>query len=267
MRAPAVLLLLLFAAPAGAAEPSYWGEYGVDWATVVLGAGSGVGFELIEPREDGPGPFDERPHQAADTITISRLSLALLGLSGGAAALGGLTAPDGDRAGWRTHDAFLGYLETMAVTAALTNGLKAAIAAKRPDYADRVRQGVDEAALRDGRKSTPSGHASFSFAGANYLALQLGSAFVWRDERHWGTRAAGAAGMLALWTGAGLVAASRVEDGRHHAHDVLAGAGLGLAVSTLFWWRYFELGTDDARRSRVGVSTGEVTMITTAGSF
>jgi membrane-associated phospholipid phosphatase len=60
------------------------------------------------------------------------------------------------------------------------------------------------------KNSFPSGHTTTAFAFASVVAVQ--------HEWYWG--------MLALG-GAGLTAYSRMNDGRHFLHDVLAGMTIG----------------------------------------
>lgn len=64
-----------------------------------------------------------------------------------------------------------------------------------------------------GKYSFPSGHTATAFAAAPVLAAHLG--------RGAGALAYGLAGVTAL---------ARMEDGKHHLADVLAGAGIGLVV-------------------------------------
>lgn len=89
-----------------------------------------------------------------------------------------------------------------AVTLGATYALKYAVDERRPD---------------GDRHSFPSGHTAVSFAAAEYLRVRYGWAY------------GGPAYSLAAFVGY-----SRVEARRHHVHDVLAGAALGIGSSWLF---------------------------------
>ncbi|KQU61632.1 phospholipid phosphatase [Sphingomonas sp. Leaf339] len=92
--------------------------------------------------------------------------------------------------------------ESLAAAGGTTFTLKELIHERRPDGSDN--------------KSFPSGHTSMSFAAAATLENRYG----WK------------AGLPALVI-AGFVGLARVEADKHYAHDVLAGAGIGLASGFL----------------------------------
>ena len=85
------------------------------------------------------------------------------------------------------------------VTQSLTFVIKASTGRERPDGANH--------------RSFPSGHASASFASATVL------------QRHYGWKAG-----IPAYAGAGLVAASRLNESRHYLSDVVFGAALGIMV-------------------------------------
>lgn len=91
---------------------------------------------------------------------------------------------------------------SLGVTWVVTFTLKRVINETRPDGGDY---------------SFPSGHASSSFASAEFMRRRYG----WR----WGAPA------YAL---AAFVAYSRVESQMHYTHDVVAGAAIGVASSLIF---------------------------------
>jgi membrane-associated phospholipid phosphatase len=99
------------------------------------------------------------------------------------------------------HDLLLAVARTWVVTA----GLKYAINETRPNGEPH---------------SFPSGHSSIAFSGAEFI----------RKEYGWGW---GAPAYLA----AGFVGWSRVEARKHYAHDVVAGAALGVLANHDFWLR------------------------------
>ena len=99
------------------------------------------------------------------------------------------------------HDLVLAVGRAWAVTTAL----KHSIDATRPD---------------GGRHSFPSGHATLAFTGAEFIRKEYG----WK----WAAPA---------YAAAGFVGWSRVESKRHYAHDVVAGALLGILANHDFWVR------------------------------
>jgi membrane-associated phospholipid phosphatase len=76
---------------------------------------------------------------------------------------------------------------------------------------------VDEKRPNGGKESFPSGHTSISFASAEFMRKRYG----WEYG-------------VPAYALASFVAYSRVESGQHHAHDVIAGAAIGIASSYIF---------------------------------
>jgi membrane-associated phospholipid phosphatase len=108
-------------------------------------------------------------------------------------------ATDGSSGGRRTvRDA-----DALLTSSLLSEGIKALVRERRPDGSNR--------------ESFPSGHATSAFA----LAAM---------ESHWHPRSG------PLWyTGAALIAGSRVRLHRHHIHDILVGAALGIGTAIVEW--------------------------------
>lgn len=103
--------------------------------------------------------------------------------------------------------------EAFVASDALTEVLKEAVGERRPD---------------GGEHSFPSRHTSRAFTGAAFLHRRYG----WQ----WGGTA---------YFAAALVGASRVTSRSHFAHDVVAGAAIGIGANLLF--------TDDRGQARVTV--------------
>ena len=96
--------------------------------------------------------------------------------------------------------------ESAALTVGVTYGLKYAVDEQRPN----------------GEKySFPSAHSSVSFASAEYIRKRYGWEFG-----------------LPAYALASFVAYSRVESHQHYAHDVIAGAAIGIGSSYLFTRHY-----------------------------
>jgi membrane-associated phospholipid phosphatase len=92
--------------------------------------------------------------------------------------------------------------ESAGVTIGATYGLKYAVHETRPN---------------GGSHSFPSGHTSISFCSAEFIRKRYG----WEYG-------------VPAYALASFVAYSRVEAGAHYPHDVIAGAGIGIASSFIF---------------------------------
>src|SRR5438132_5804988 len=76
---------------------------------------------------------------------------------------------------------------------------------------------VDEKRPNGGHQSFPSAHTSISFSAAEYMRKRYGLEYG-----------------VPAYALASFVAYSRVEAGEHHAHDVIAGASIGIVSSYIF---------------------------------
>jgi membrane-associated phospholipid phosphatase len=112
------------------------------------------------------------------------------------------TAGAGLTLAYRDGQGALEFGESLALTAGVTYGLKYAVDERRPN---------------GGRYSFPSGHASFSFSSAEFMRKRYG----WEYG-------------IPAYALASFVAYSRVESGQHYAHDVIAGASIGIVSSYIF---------------------------------
>ena len=129
----------------------------------------------------------------------------------------------------------------LAATLALTGGLtrlgKFVVGRERP------LEGADVTAFHpftSASASFPSGHASMAFALATSLSEEI--------RRPWAT--------AALYTGAGLVAWSRMNDDKHWLSDVAAGAMLGVFSAKVVngSWRIFNIRPPGVAAAPSGVS-------------
>lgn len=180
----------------------------------------------------------------------------------------------------QVHDAFVGYAETVAVTAGITEFFKPLVGRLRPDFGDRARRyhcstqpqqfgaicdgyrdrpladDPEEAAelLEDGRRSFISGHSSHSFNLFGYTALLVGGRYVWGAEATDRSQATGLLGLSAMMGAASYISATRIADGRHHVTDVVAGSIIGLGVANFSYWRRFD--RDGQLRAQSGGDTG-----------
>jgi len=96
--------------------------------------------------------------------------------------------------------------ESTALTLGVTYSLKYAVNETRPN---------------GGSQSFPSAHTSISFSAAEFMRKRYGLEYG-----------------VPAYALASLVAYSRVESNEHYAHDVVAGAAIGIASSYIFTRRY-----------------------------
>ncbi|KAF2437029.1 PAP2-domain-containing protein [Tothia fuscella] len=160
---------------------------------------------------------------------------------------------------WELNCGILGLLLAVGASFVITGTLKNAIGKPRPDLIDRCQANATEilpfyydgnyslagheicrqennAILKDGFRSFPSGHSSSSWAGLFYLSLYLTGKMHVLDSRGevWKTFI-----VLIPTLGAALVAGSRIMDARHHPFDVLSGSLLGMLVAWASYRQYF----------------------------
>ncbi|XP_054810675.1 lipid phosphate phosphatase 2-like isoform X2 [Prosopis cineraria] len=148
------------------------------------------------------------------------------------------------------HNSILGLLFAVLVTAVMTDAIKDAVGRPRPDFFWRCfPDGVEVydkwggvvchgkvSDIKEGHKSFPSGHTSWSFAGLGFLSLYLSGKIKAFDRR--GHVAKLCIVFLPLLA-ASLVGVSRVDDYWHHWQDVFAGGLLGLVVATFCYRQFF----------------------------
>lgn len=99
-------------------------------------------------------------------------------------------------------------LDASFYTLLTTVSLKTVVKARRPEYPDES-------------DSFPSGHASMAFAFASVVTAEYG----WG----WG---------VPSYTIASFISLSRVNDGRHWAHDIIAGATIGASYGWGVYWNH-----------------------------
>ncbi|KAK3442681.1 lipid phosphate phosphatase 2 [Eucalyptus grandis] len=149
------------------------------------------------------------------------------------------------------HHAIMGLLFSILITGVITDAIKNAVGRPRPDFFwrcfpdgqgvfDPVTWGVictgDKAVIKEGHKSFPSGHTSWTFAGLVFFAWYLSGKIRVFDRR--GHIAKLCLVLLPLLSAA-LVGVSRVADYWHHWQDVFTGALLGTVVASFCYLQYF----------------------------
>ena len=113
---------------------------------------------------------------------------------------------EGAGGGW--VELTLTALSSYAIGAATAYSQKQIVAERRPDKSDR--------------RSFPSGHAMFAFAGATMLHHEFGNLSPWVTIGGYGI--------------ATLTAVDRLVRDRHYLHDVCAGAAIGIAATELTYF-------------------------------
>lgn len=149
------------------------------------------------------------------------------------------------------HHAILGLLFSVLITAVITDAIKDAVGRPRPDFFWRCfpnGRGVfdtrttdvlctgDKSVIKEGHKSFPSGHTSWSFAGLSFLSWYLSGKIRAFDRK--GHVAKLCIVFLPILLAA-LVGVSRVDDYWHHWQDVFAGGVIGATVASFCYLQFF----------------------------
>ncbi|KAK6931549.1 Phosphatidic acid phosphatase type 2/haloperoxidase, partial [Dillenia turbinata] len=221
-----------------------------DWLILVLLAVIEVVLNIIEPfhRFVGENMMEDLTYPLKDN-TVPFWAVPVLGIVLPMAII--LVYYFIRRDVYDLHHAILGLLFSALITGVITDAIKDAVGRPRPDFFwrcfpdgkgvyDHITKNVmctgDKAVIKEGHKSFPSGHTSWSFAGLGYLALYLSGKIRAFDRR--GHVAKLCIVFLPLLVAA-LVGISRVDDYWHHWQDVFAGGLLGLTVATFCYLQFF----------------------------
>ncbi|VAH62371.1 unnamed protein product [Triticum turgidum subsp. durum] len=161
------------------------------------------------------------------------------------------------RSAYDLHHATIGILFSVLITGVLTDAIKNAVGRPRPNFFwrcfpdgiavyDNITTAVichgDASVIKEGHKSFPSGHSSWSFAGLGFLSWYLAGKITVFDRR--GHVAKLCVVILPLLVAA-VIAISRVDDYWHHWQDVFAGGILGMVIASVCYLQFFPPPSDD----------------------
>lgn len=197
----------------------------------------------------------QKPFAEKESVPTSELALFWLGSMAGATAINAIPICNTNDKMCRffhhqmVFDTIAGALETFFLTVTITETFKYGFGRLRPDFLDRYERfqcqsNPGEKECVDGQLSFISGHSSTSFAMATYASLVIGGRLVWgrgpRNSQDQSGRIAGLLMQASLLGIASYIAASRIQDGRHHIEDVVVGSLVGFGVANLSYWLYFD---------------------------
>ncbi|KAI7905873.1 phosphatidic acid phosphatase type 2/haloperoxidase [Cokeromyces recurvatus] len=153
------------------------------------------------------------------------------------------------------HSGLLGLALSLSMTIMITVIIKVSVGRPRPDMLDRCKPptGIENPPLqllnytvctaehdtykfKDGFKSFPSGHSSFSFAGLGYLSFYLAGKMHLFDE---GGHTYKTFIFCFPFLGALLIAITRLHDYRHHWQDVFIGGIIGTLFAYFGYRQYY----------------------------
>ncbi|KAF9436146.1 hypothetical protein BGZ76_004714 [Entomortierella beljakovae] len=237
-------------------------SYGWDWVLVIVVLAVFTFVDTLEPFHRQFSVADttiQHPFAKKETIPVWLAGVLAFILPG--AVIGAVSILK-RKSYADLHNGLLGLFLAQALVLVVTDSIKIAVGRPRPDFLDRCFSIYDNAEagtpvtllvdplnmlsnstictrtelLKDGFKSFPSGHSSFSFGGLGYLSMYLAGKLKLFDERGHIYKSIVVLAPLIL---AALIATSRVDDYRHHWQDVTVGAFIGIIFAVFSYRQYY----------------------------
>ncbi|KAI8143172.1 phosphatidic acid phosphatase type 2/haloperoxidase [Fennellomyces sp. T-0311] len=230
-------------------------SYGKDWLLVIIMTAVFFGIDLIPPfhrefsLQDKSIMYTFTVHETVPAWALMVICLVA------PIILIGIIALCFTRSMHDFHSGVLGLCLALSMTIMLTDIIKITGGRPRPDFLARCQPApgaedppfgvsnytvcttpIDSYIMKDGYKSFPSGHSSFSFAGLGFVAFYLAGKMHMFDKRGHTYKC-----FLFAFPGLGalLVALSRTRDYRHHWQDVLVGSLLGAGIAYFAYRQYY----------------------------
>ncbi|CEP16087.1 hypothetical protein [Parasitella parasitica] len=225
-------------------------SYGKDWVLVIIMIIIFFGIDMIAPFHREFSINDTSlMHKYTENESVPVVAIVVPVLVIAAVSLGIR------RSCLDLHSGLLGLAVALSLTIMMTDVIKISVGRPRPDMLDRCQppQGIENPPLlllnytictadhdtykfKDGFKSFPSGHSSFSFAGLGFLSFYLAGKMHLFDQ---GGHTYKSFVFCFPFLGALLIAISRLHDYRHHWTDVFVGGIIGTAFAYFAYRQYY----------------------------
>ncbi|KAI8967606.1 phosphatidic acid phosphatase type 2/haloperoxidase [Mycotypha africana] len=230
-------------------------SYGKDWVLVIIMIIIFFAIDSVDPHHREFSIHDEAlMHYYTVNETVPVWALVMIAIVAPIVIIA-IVALAVRRSFLDFHSALLGLALSLSLTIMITDVIKVTVGRPRPDMLDRCQPppNIENPPLhllnytictedhttykfRDGFKSFPSGHSSFSFAGMGYLSFYLAGKMHLFDE---GGHTYKGFVFSFPFLAALLVAISRLHDYRHHWTDVFAGAIIGTVFAYFAYRQYY----------------------------